>query len=113
MNQVLLILLSLTALGGRATAQRPDPLEPMNRGIFFFNEGAGRYVVKPVATAYQAVVPSPIRRGFTSFFANLSDPWSAVNLFLQGRPGDSATAIGPFGTNTVAGGLGFFDVASG
>jgi len=102
-----------TALGGCATAQRPDPLEPMNRKIFGFNEVVDDNLLKPVATAYRKVVPSPVRTGVTNFFSNLADPWSAANLFLQGRVKDGLSDVGRFGANTVAGGLGFFDVATG
>jgi len=102
-----------TALGGCATAQRPDPLEPMNRKIFGFNEVVDDNVLKPVATAYQKVVPSPVRTGVTNFFYNLGDPWSAANLLMQGRVKDGLSDVGRFGVNTVAGILGFFDVATG
>ena len=36
-----------------------DPLEPVNRAIFAFNDKVYFWVVKPVATGYEAVVPAP------------------------------------------------------
>ncbi len=99
-------------LAGCATPQRPDPLEPMNRKVFAFNDAVDRTVLKPVATAYRDHVPQPVRTGVTNFFGNVKDVWSAVNLFLQGRPGDGFSDLMRFGTNTVFGVFGVFDVAT-
>lgn len=100
-------------LAGCATVERPDPLEPVNRGVFAVNEGLDKVVLKPTATAYRAVVPSPVRTGVSNFFSNLGDPWSGVNLLLQGRVKDGLSDFGRFGTNTTVGLLGVMDVASG
>ena len=40
-----------------------DPWEGLNRHIFAFNEGADRYVAKPVAKAYKEVTPRFIDQG--------------------------------------------------
>ena len=95
-----------------ATAQQPDPLEPWNRGVYAFNDAVDGAVIKPVATVWHDVLPQPLRRGVSNFFGNFGDLWSATNLALQGRFGDSLSDLGRFGTNTVFGVLGFFDVAS-
>jgi phospholipid-binding lipoprotein MlaA len=99
-------------LGGCATAQRPDPIEPWNRGVFAFNEKVDVAVIKPVATFYQDIVPSPLRQGVTNFFSNFRDAWSAANLFMQGRVRDGFSDVGRFGANTVFGVFGLFDVAT-
>ena len=99
-------------LGGCATVQKPDPLQPVNRKVFAFNEGLDKVVLKPTATAYKAVVPAPARTGISNFFSNLSEPWSAVNLMLQGRFKEGASDLGRFGTNSTVGMLGFVDFAS-
>ena len=62
---------------GCATIQQPDPLEPLNRKVFAFNEGLDKAVVKPVATAYKAALPAPVRTAATNFFGNVGDAWSA------------------------------------
>jgi len=98
--------------GGCATVQKPDPLEPVNRKVFAFNEGLDKVVLKPTASAYKAVVPSPARTGISNFFSNLAEPWSAVNLMLQGRFKEGVSDLGRFGTNTTVGVLGFVDFAS-
>jgi phospholipid-binding lipoprotein MlaA len=65
--------------------QKLDPWESWNRKVFAFNESLDEHVLKPVATAYSEILPSPIRTGIGNFFGNIGDAWSAVNLLLQGR----------------------------
>lgn len=100
-------------LSGCATTHNPDPLESINRATFAFNEGLDRVALKPVATAYRAAVPAPVRTGVAHFFANLGDPWSGVNLILQGRLKEGLSDFARFGTNTTVGLFGVLDVASG
>lgn len=106
------LLIALLGLGGCATQAKPDPLEPFNRVMFGFNETVDAAVIKPVATVYRDAVPRPLQQGVTNFFWNFSDAWSAVNLGLQGRPRDAAANVVRFGTNTVFGVFGLFDVAT-
>jgi phospholipid-binding lipoprotein MlaA len=108
-----LIVLSASLLVGCATPRRPDPLEPVNRKVFAFNEAVDDAVLKPVATVYRDTLPAPLRAGVGNFFGNIRDLWSAVNLTLQGRPIDGARDVARFGANTVFGVFGFFDVATG
>jgi len=65
------ILLCGCATGPQRTVG--DPLEPMNRTIYSFNGKLDKYVAKPAATAYQKVLPSPVRTAFRNFFSNLGD----------------------------------------
>lgn len=60
-----------------------DPIEGFNRSMFGFNEKVDENVLKPVATGYKNVVPSPARTGVTNFYNNFEDAWSAVNSLLQ------------------------------
>jgi len=106
------LLCSVVLLAGCATAQRPDPLEPVNRQVFAFNEAVDQVVLKPVALAYEAVLPSPVQLAVSNFFGNVRDVWSAVNLFLQGRIADGFSDVMRFGTNTVFGFGGVMDVAT-
>lgn len=97
---------------GCATVHNPDPLESLNRKTFALNERVDSAVLAPVARAYTRVVPATVRTGVGNVFSNTKDLWSAVNLGLQGRPVDGASDVLRFGTNTVFGLLGVFDVAT-
>ncbi|MFG6441037.1 VacJ family lipoprotein [Roseateles sp. LKC17W] len=108
-----LLLTGSALLAGCATPQNPDPLEGINRKTFAFNEGLDKVALKPAATAYKAVVPAPVRTGVSNFFNNLGDPWSGINLVLQGRVKDGLSDFARFGANTTVGLLGVIDVASG
>ncbi len=103
-------LLSGCATGPNANSQ--DPLEPWNRGVYQFNEGLDKAILKPVATAYQDVVPSPVRTGVTNFFGNLRDLWSAANATLQLRPQEAAENFMRFNVNTLLGFAGVLDIAT-
>lgn len=107
------LLASSALLSGCATTQNPDPLESVNRKTFALNEGLDKVLLKPAATAYVAVTPAPVRKGVSNFFANLGDPWSGINLMLQGRVKDGLSDFARFGTNTTVGLLGVMDVATG
>ena len=89
-----------------------DPWENWNRKVFAFNEALDEAVLKPVATAYQNVVPQLVRTGVSNFFGNISDVWSAANQFLQGKVGDGLNMGMRVLTNTLFGLGGVLDPAS-
>ncbi len=105
-------LLALSGCASGPTADARDPLEPLNRGIYEFNEGVDRAVLKPVATAYADVTPGPVRTGVSNFFGNLRDAWSAVNAVLQARPREAAENTMRFAVNSTLGLAGVLDIAS-
>src|SRR3990170_8529487 len=114
--RVLLVSVSMlmTLLGGCATTGNPrDPLEPMNRAIYSFNDGVDQAIFKPVAEAYRAVLPSFVRTGVSNFFANINDVSIALNNLLQGKPVDAISDVGRIVVNTTAGGVGGFDGGTG
>lgn len=108
-------LLCVVLLAGCASAPRgnpQDPWEPMNRGIYQFNEAVDTAVLKPVATAYRDTVPALVRTGVGNFFANLQDAWSFVNNALQGKGQAAGESLVRFGVNTFMGLGGILDVAT-
>jgi phospholipid-binding lipoprotein MlaA len=89
-----------------------DPWEPMNRSVFSFNMALDNAVIKPVATAYQAVLPKPVRTGVNNFFGNLKDVWSFANNVLQFKGEAAVESAMRVSVNTVLGLGGVLDVAS-
>lgn len=87
-----------------------DPLEPVNRGVFWFNDKAYRYVLKPVARGFR-VVPKPVRKSGSNFFSNLFTPIRAINSLLQLKLKKTGTELARFGINTTIGIGGLFDPA--
>jgi phospholipid-binding lipoprotein MlaA len=114
---VLALLLFAVAAQGCATlpsaAADPaelDRFERVNRGIYRFNRGVDRNVVRPIARAYDRVVPPRVERRFRNFFANLRAPVDITNNWLQGKFKPGFAGLGRFLLNTAAG-AGFFDPA--
>lgn len=102
-------------LAGCATGPKvnpADPLEPFNRTMFEFNDVLDRHVLKPVATTYRDLTPSPVQRGVGNFFGNLEDAWSVVNNLLQIKPEGAANSLMRVAVNTVFGFGGLLDIAS-
>lgn len=89
-----------------------DPWEPLNRGIYEFNDFGDRLLIKPVAKGYKKVLPAFVRRGVTNFYDNLTTPRSALNNFLQGKPKRGFDDIARLLFNSTLGIGGLFDVAS-
>ena len=102
----------LTGCATGPDANPRDPLEPFNRGVYSFNDAVDKAVLKPVATVYQDVTPSPVQTGVNNFFSNLGDLWSAANAGLQLRPREATENLMRFSVNTVFGLAGLLDIAT-
>lgn len=89
----------------------PDPLEPMNRAFFAFNDAAYFWFFKPVGEGYSAVMPEVLRVSIRNFFTNLSMPIRLVSSLLQGKIESVGMILVRFAVNSSAGFLGFQDVA--
>ena len=87
-----------------------DPLETINRGIFWFNDKMYFYVLKPVARVFR-YTPEPLRISIKNFFLNLKTPIRMVNAGLQGKFAAAGNELTRFATNTTLGIGGFFDPA--
>ena len=103
-------LVSGCATTGGGSAR--DPLQPLNRAIFGFNETFDEVLMKPVAEGYRAVLPEMVRTGVTNFFSNIEDVWIAANNLLQGKPENALQDVMRVAINTVIGLGGLIDVAS-
>ncbi len=106
-------ILGLSVLGGCATLGDPrDPLEPLNRGVYQFNEGVDTLFLKPIAAVYQGVIPPVARTGLSNVFSNINDVVVALNNLLQGKVNEALSDVGRVLINTTAGLFGLFDVAT-
>lgn len=93
-------------------ANPQDPLESYNRAMYRFNDVADRYALKPVARAYDFVVPGAVRMMVSNFFSNLGDVYSSANNLLQWKPKAALSDLTRFVVNSSFGFLGVADVAS-
>jgi len=105
-----IILASL--LTGCASQANKDPLEGFNRGVYKFNDVADKAVIKPIAGAYKATLPAPVRSGVNNFFTNLGTFVSAINDLLQLKVDKAVEGLGRFAINSTFGIAGIIDVAS-
>ena len=104
---------SLLLLGGCAsTGNSRDPLEPLNRGIYKFNDGVDKVLIKPAAEFYRWALPQFMRTGVSNFFSNLNDVIVALNDLLQGKLTMAASDVGRILLNSTVGLLGFYDAAT-
>jgi phospholipid-binding lipoprotein MlaA len=89
-----------------------DPFESFNEKTFWFNrEVLDRYILKPVATAWDFILPDPVQRGIHNAFDNLAVVRRVVNNALQLKFVGTAKEIARFGINSTIGVAGFFDIA--
>jgi len=106
-------LVFLFALGGCASNGNPrDPFEPINRGIYKFNDHADHLIIRPAAELYRGMVPEIVRTGVSNFFSNVNDVVIALNNLLQGKITESAMDVARIVLNTTIGLLGVIDVAT-
>ena len=98
--------------GSKPTVANPDPLETMNRSFFAFNEALDRWVLEPVATAWDYVLPDFAIKGLDNFFNNLNMPIVLANDVLQLKPVAAIEDLARITHNTVFGLGGFIDIAT-
>jgi phospholipid-binding lipoprotein MlaA len=89
-----------------------DPWEVYNRHMFDINDRVDRAVFKPVAQAYEAVLPQDVRVCVNNMFLNLLEPVNAINNLLQGKPSEAMSDLCRLAVNSTVGLFGCFDVAA-
>jgi phospholipid-binding lipoprotein MlaA len=122
--RIALVLAALSALvlGGCASVpndpeerkayyETNDPIEPVNRAIFSFNQGLDAVILKPVASVYKQVLPQILQDGIRNFLNNLRTPLILANNLLQGDIDGAHQTIARFTTNSILGIGGFGDPA--
>ncbi|MBA3813113.1 MAG: VacJ family lipoprotein [Alphaproteobacteria bacterium] len=89
-----------------------DPLEPLNRGIFWVNQGIDYVLIEPIAWAYSEIIPEYGRDRISNILRNLNEPVVLVNNLLQGELEDGRDTIWRFVFNSTIGVAGIFDVST-
>lgn len=108
-----LLLLTAALAGCASDPHAPlDPLEPMNRAVYRFNDTADRVVVKPVAEGYRTVTPRPLRIAVGNFFDNIRDAYSAINNTLRADPQKASNDVMRVAINSTFGLFGLIDIAT-
>ena len=112
-TRVSLIALALVVpLVEAQTEEEIDPWEGYNRWMFDFNGDTDRFIIRPVAKGYDAVMPEFGRIGVNNFFSNFYDFNGALNALLQGRIEQAVNNTFRVVANSTIGLFGLFDVAS-
>lgn len=88
-----------------------DPWEPLNAKFFEFNRQLDRWILKPVAKGYNAVVPNVVQVGISNVFYNSRVTPRLLNNLFQGKFKGAGIEVGRFLINTTVGIGGFFDIA--
>ncbi|WP_321859595.1 VacJ family lipoprotein [Burkholderia cenocepacia] len=118
MNKVRIIAATVAAsamLTGCATGpnRNPnDPLEPMNRAMYKFNDTVDTNIAQPIAKGYQKVTPTPVRTAISNFFSNLGDLGNMANNLLQLRITDATQDLMRVAMNSLFGVAGLIDIAT-
>jgi len=89
-----------------------DPFLGFNRASYRFSKGVDRWVTGPIAHAYMAVAPDPVRDRVSAVVDNLGEPRTLLNDVAQGHPKRAGVTTSRFVINSTVGVLGLFDVAA-
>ncbi len=89
-----------------------DPFEPVNRGIFWFNDKADTYFMGPVSRGYDFIMPDFAQTGVKNLFNNLAYPVDFASDFITFDFEHMGLHTSRFLINSTLGLLGLFDVAS-
>lgn len=89
-----------------------DPYEGFNRAMFSFNDQVDIYIAKPLAQAYDFILPDFVNEGITNFFNNLDDVETLANSILQAKFHNAMVSLNRIIWNTTFGLAGFIDVAT-
>jgi phospholipid-binding lipoprotein MlaA len=93
------------------TGEESDPWEGFNSVMFEFNRKLDKYVIKPVATYYEKIMPDALEKGIDNFSHNARFGPRLINNLLQLKARGTAIELGRFLVNSTLGLAGFFDPA--
>jgi phospholipid-binding lipoprotein MlaA len=85
------------------TVKVADPIEPVNRGMFWVNHQIYTYVARPLSKVYRTIIPKPVRTAVHNVYDNAEYPVRVVNHLLQGQARRADLETRKFLVNSVAG----------
>jgi len=89
-----------------------DPWEPFNTKMFWFNHDVlDQYLLKPLAQAWNFVLPDPVQRSLRNAVDNTNVLPRLVNSLAQGKFAGAGREVTRFTINSTIGVGGLFDVA--
>ena len=89
-----------------------DPWEPFNAKMFELNRSLDRFVIKPLAQAWDVVFPDVLKEMLDNGFRNLGVVPRLANSLFQGRFQTAGVETGRFLINSTLGIGGLFDIAN-
>ncbi|MBT4804535.1 MAG: VacJ family lipoprotein [Legionellales bacterium] len=89
-----------------------DPYKEYNKKMFVINQEIDKDVTRPIAKAYEEVMPDIFEKRITNFFDNLYNITTISNDILQGEMLLAASDSWRFLLNSTFGIAGLFDVAT-
>jgi phospholipid-binding lipoprotein MlaA len=60
-----------------------DPIQPVNRGLFWVNHQLYSYILKPATRVYTTIIPKPLRTAVRNVYDNVEYPIRFTNRVLQ------------------------------
>ena len=109
---IILISASLFLLSSNLSAKtEKECFEKVSRGVFKFNKGFDKVILRPLAVGYNKL-PQSIRTGTGNFTSNIGTLLTVPNHILQGQWRLAGESTASFLINTTIGILGFGNPAA-
>src|SRR3989440_7258054 len=105
------IIVERGTLGINDDTEDYDPWEPFNEKIFMLNCAADRYVLRPVAKAYNDLVLDGEKDAIHNMLDNVAMPKRFINSLLQGKFNGAGREVARFLINSTLGMGGMTEVA--
>ena len=111
-KSIVLITTAFLLSGSNVSAKaEKECFEKFSRGVYKFNKGFDKAVLKPIAAGYNKL-PEPIKTGTGNFTSNLGTLLTIPNHLLQGQWRLAGESTASFAINSTVGVLGFANPAS-
>tara|TARA_A100001011_G_C14206157_1_gene797875 strand:- start:465 stop:1196 length:732 start_codon:yes stop_codon:yes gene_type:complete len=104
LKKIILIFIFSVFFSFSAKAEK-ECFEGASRGIFKFNQGFDRLILKPLAKGYNKL-PENVKTGTGNFTSNIGTLLTIPNYILQGQFKSAGDATASFAINTTIGILG-------